>query len=231
MLIPGIGETYVTSTIRLVLALAISLIMMPVISPTLPTVLPNSTLSLFTLLFAEIMVGLFIGSMVRLMLSLMHVAGMVIAFQSSLASALLFDVNQGNQGSVVGGFMTLLAVTVIFTSNLHHLIFIGFTQSYDLFKVGVFPDTANFSDMATKMVSDGFNVGVKIAAPVLVVTLLLYLAAGIMSRLMPSMQIFFVMVPAQIFITFFIMMITLSTGMMLYLEYYHSAISFMDSTK
>lgn len=223
MLMPGIGEVFVPIPVRLVLALFISLVIYMPLHGKLPPV-PSSPLMLTALITAEIMVGVFIGAMTRLLMGVMHMTGMFIALQSSLASAVFFDPNQGSQGSVIGTFLTMTALTLLFTSDTHHLILIGVMESYMKFPVGLFPDVGDFSNFAARLLTDGFLTALMIAGPVLVVTFFMYLAAGIMSRLMPTMQIFFVIMPIQILVSFFIMMLTLSAGMMWYLRYFQDVL-------
>lgn len=223
MLLPGIGEVFVPIPVRLVLALFISLVMYMPLHPHLPAV-PDNPWQLTALITAEVLVGLFIGAMTRLLMGVMHMTGMFIALQSSLASAVFFDPSQGSQGTVVGTFLTMTALTLLFASDTHHLILMGIMQSYQKFPVGLFPQVEDFSNFAARLLTDGFLTALMIAGPVLVVTFFMYLAAGIMSRLMPTMQIFFVIMPIQILVSFFIMMLTLSAGMLWYLRYFQDVL-------
>lgn len=223
MLMPGIGEVFVPVTVRMVLALFVSLVIYMPLHATLPPA-PDGPLQLTALITAEIMTGLFIGAMMRLLMGVMHIAGMFIALQSSLASAIFFDPSQGSQGTVVGTFMTMAALTLIFASDTHHLILLGVMQSYQKFPVGLFPPVEDFSNFAARLLTDGFLTALMIAGPVLAVTTFMYLAAGVMSRLMPTMQIFFVIMPIQIMVSFFIMMLTLSAGLLWYLRYFQDVL-------
>lgn len=219
MLLPGFGEVYVSPQIKLSAALAVSFVMTFVLGPTLPP-LPADSLALFLLVVSEIIIGGFIGSIARMIQGSLHVAGMIFAFQSSLASALLFDANQGSQGSVLGNFMTILGLTLVFATDLHHLFFAGISDSYILFKAGEFPPVTDLLTMAVKVVSAGFSVAVKISAPLIVIGTCLYLAAGLMSRLMPSMQVFFIIVPLQLYVSFAVILVALSGGMLAYLHFF-----------
>ena len=62
----------------------------------------------------EILIGLMIGGITRILQAILHVTGMIIAFQSALASALLFDASQGSKGSVAGNFITMIGIVMIF---------------------------------------------------------------------------------------------------------------------
>lgn len=224
MLFPGFGEIYVPPRVRLSIALAASAVVTPLLSPHLPPV-PGNVIALGIMVLAEILAGVFIGGMARMVQAALHMAGMIIAFQSSLAAAMLFDVNQGSQGSMIGNFLTLIGVTMVFTSDMHHLMIAGIVDSYEIFAAGKAAAPEGFALLAVKTISGGFLVAVKIASPLLVIGLCLYLGAGIMSRLMPSMQVFFVMVPAQLYISFVLTALTLSAGMLLYREFFTATLA------
>lgn len=224
MFMPGIGEIYVTPRFRLIAALILSAVTLPFLSKLLPAN-PGSMAGLVLLLLAEATTGILIGMIGRTLQSILHMAGMIIAFQSSLATALLFDATQGSQGSMIGNFMTLVGITLLFTTDLHHLMLAGVIESYTLFAPGKFLPVEDMAEFTARTLSDGFLVAFKMASPLVVIGLCLYLVAGIASRLMPTMQVFFVIIPAQILISFFILLITFSTAMMWYLDFFQETMS------
>lgn len=221
MLLPGIGEAYVSPRTRLFLALMISLVITPLAQPQMPPI-PGSPLGLTVLLAAEITVGIFLGLLSRMLISTMHTAGMIIAFQSGLAAAMMFDINAGTQGSPFGNLLSLGAVMLIFALNLHHVMIIGVADSYTLFAPGTFPPMGDFAQMAAQIISSVFLIALTFASPHIVVGLLVYLSGGIMSRLMPAMQVFFVIMPAQILASVFILMVTVSSGMLMYMTFFEN---------
>lgn len=219
MLLPGIGESYVSARSRLMLALTVSLVMTPMLQSAMPA-LPGAPLALAVLLVAEITVGVFIGLLSRMLISAMHTAGMIIAFQSGLAAAMMFDMNAGTQGSPFGNLLTTAAVMLLFALNLHHVMLMGVADSYSLFLPGTFPPVGDFAMMAANIVSSIFAISLAFTAPHIVVGLLVYLGAGVLARLMPAMQVFFVIMPAQILASFFILMVTVSAGMLMYMSFF-----------
>jgi flagellar biosynthetic protein FliR len=225
MLLPGFGEFYVPARIRLLFALAVSLILLPVVEPLLPKA-PPQAMAAFVVISGEVVAGLFIGALARILQSILHIAGMIIAFQSSLASAILFDASQGSQGSVVGSFMTIFGITLLFVTNLHHVLLEGLVASYQLFGPETFPPVDDFAKSAVVLMSESFLVALKISSPLVVVGLLVYLGSGMMSRLMPNMQVFFVIIPLQVLVSFYVLMISLSATMLWYLQHFES--SFRD---
>lgn len=224
MLMPGIGETYVSARARLIFALMASLVITPATEPLMPEI-PGSPLALTVLLAAEITIGIFLGMLSRILISAMHTAGMIIAFQSGLASAMMFDMSQGTQGSPFGNLLSMGAVMMLFALNLHHVMLMGIADSYTLFLPGTFPPVGDFAMMAAQVVSSVFLIALAFAAPHIVVGLLVYLSAGIMSRLMPAMQVFFVIMPAQIAASVFILTVTISSAMLMYMTFFENMLT------
>jgi len=227
MLFPGFGEVYVTARARLITALSISSLMTPILAPLLPAEVPSDSTIMILMIFSEILVGLFIGFITRMIQAVLHIAGMIIAFQSGLASAMLFDSTQGSQGSIFGSFMTVVGLTLIFVTDLHHLMIAGISESYNMFGAAIMPPVEDFAGFAVQTLSKGFVVAFQISSPLIIVGLLIYLSSGIMGRLMPQMQAFFVIMPLQIYISFAILAIILSAGMMRYLEFFKETLEYL----
>ncbi|MEQ1789364.1 MAG: flagellar biosynthetic protein FliR [Rickettsiales bacterium] len=218
MLLPGLGEAYVPTRVRLLLAAIFSVALAPIIHSLPP--MPDNPISLFILLLAEIVIGLFLGGLSRMLISAIHMAGMIIAYQSSLASALTPDLSHSQaQGTSLGNLLGMSALVLLFATDLHHLMLRGLADSYTLFLPGEFPQVADFADHSIQTMNDAFKMAMKIASPHLVIGLTLYLGAGIIARLMPNMQIFFLMMAPQLLISFFILMISSSAIMLWYMEY------------
>lgn len=218
MLLPGFGEANYSLQARLLLSLALSLVLLPILSPLLPA-LPGSAVALAILIAGEVIVGVFIGAMTRVILGTLHSAGMIISFQMGLSAAMLFDPSQGSQGSIVGNFLSLVAFVLIFATDLHHIFIYGMVDSYTIFVPSEPLPWGDFAEYAGKLASETFAMAFRLSAPMVVAGLLVYLAAGVMSRLMPQMQVFFVLIPLQVLIGILILMVTLSGGMMWYMDY------------
>jgi flagellar biosynthetic protein FliR len=224
MVLPGIGEGYVSARVRLVFALIASLAMMPALSPLMPTI-PGSPLALIVIIASEVLTGLFFGLMARILLSTMHTVGMILSYQSSLATATMFDSSQAGQGTAIGNFLGMLALVLLFITDLHHLMLRGLYDSYALFPPGNFAPVGDFAEVMSRLVGDTFVVAMKMASPLIAIGLLSYISSGVLSRLMPNMQVFFVIVPPQIWLSFAIISMVLSGMMLWYMEYLENYLS------
>ena len=197
LFMPGFSEVYVSPRFRLLFALGFSIVMTPVLQAQIP-MLPENPLALGVLMSGEILVGVFLGLMVRTLLTVVHSAGNMIATQSSLAVAAAFDPTSANQSPVMGNLLSILALTMFFALNLHHLMIAAVVDSYTVFTAGAFPSVADMTMINTRLFADSFRLAVILAGPHIAYSLLFYVAGGLMSRLMPNFQIFFVMIPLQI---------------------------------
>lgn len=210
MIMPGLGDSFVPERIRLHLALGLTLCLFPLTYAYIPQPLPG-TFMLFLLIVMEFIVGLFFGTIARILMMALDTAGMIISMTSGLSNAQMFNPALATQGSLIGAFLSITGVIVMFSLNLHHLLITGIVESYELFPLGKIPDAGSMASLLAQVVQESFSVGIKISAPFLVLTLLLYVGMGVLSRLMPQIQIFMLTIPLQILMSVVLLMLVLST--------------------
>ena len=217
MLLPGFGENYVSARFRLLLAGAFSIVVAPVVAPHLPA-LPASPITLSLLLGGEIGIGIFIGTVGRMMVITLETAGSLVSFQVGLASAAIFNPLISDQGQLLSVLISIIGMVLLFQTDLHHLMLRAIVDSYTLFVPGALPPIGDFTETITKLVARSFLIALQMTAPFLVVMTMMYIALGLIARLMPQLQIFFLALPLQITIGFLILVLTLSTIMLWFLN-------------
>ncbi|TDR89630.1 flagellar biosynthetic protein FliR [Enterovirga rhinocerotis] len=215
MLMPGLGERFVMPRLRLAIALFLTLMMMPILRPLLPAGLAPA--AIVGLLIGEIAVGLVLGLATRAVMAALQTAGNVVASQIGLSFAMSVDPAAGGQEAVIGNFLSLLGATLIFATDLHHLAIGAIRESYSLLPPAGIPDSGDVARLAIGAVARGFALGVKIAAPFVVFALLFNLGLGILSRLMPQLQVFFLALPLSVLIGMLILLACLGMMMSVYL--------------
>lgn len=216
MLLPGFGDFTVPARVRLAFALLVSLVLAPLVSPTVPTV-PADFAALLLLLGGEVAVGLIIGTVARLLMAALQVAGTVISYNMGLGAAQLFDPSAEQQGAIASAFLTTLGVTLLFVTNLHHVMLEALARSYSVFVPGAGLPIGDFADHAARLVAESFRLGMQIALPLTLVGVVVYVAMGLMGRLMPQIQVFFVALPIQIVVGFAVLAASLALGMDVFL--------------
>ncbi len=219
MLMPSVGETSIPTNVRLGLSLLLTFVLYPIVAKSYPAGISKSMAMLFIYLAGEIAVGLAVGTASRLIMSSTQVAGTIIANQMGLGFAQSVDPSQGQQGVLFGNFLSMLAVTMVFATDLHHLAIMAATSSFTLFPPGQWMPVGDFAQAAILLVAESFRVGIQISAPFLAFGLVFYLGLGVLSRLMPQFQIFFAAMPLNIIGGMTLFSLLIGTLMLWYMEH------------
>jgi flagellar biosynthesis protein FliR len=140
------------------------------------------------------------------------------AHEVGLSAAQIFNPTAATQSAVFGAFLTVLGVLIIFLTDTHHLLLRALVGSYGLFPAGVFPAVEDLSNTMARLVATSFQLAAELAAPFVVLGTMFYVALGLLSRLMPALQIFFVALPIQIIGGLIIFSLTLYAVMHWFLE-------------
>jgi flagellar biosynthetic protein FliR len=222
--LPGFSEAFIAMRFRLMLAGVTSVVVAPVVAGGLPPA-PDSPLALLLLLGGEVVIGLFLGFSARLALAAIQTAGLIIGMQTGLSNAFAYDPATAQQNAVVGAWMSMIALVLIFVTNMHHLMLRGLVESYAVFRPDDLPLIGDLASVVVRLVSQSFQLGVQIATPFLAFAFIFFLALGLIARLMPQVQIFFVAMPLQIVIGFIALGSTIGVGMMIFLGRLESVLS------
>lgn len=217
MIMPAFGEPYVPPRFRLILAVAITVLVSPVLGVKFPE-LPDSPWALFLLLGSEIVTGLFFGTIGIVLISILHIAGTIISFQASLSNGFVFDPAVSQQGSLPSMLMTTLGVLLILVTDLHHMMLRALVESYTMFAPGTLPSVGDMSESISQLVGRAFMIGVQLTGPFIAVGMVFYLGVGLLARLMPQVQIFFIAMPLQIMLGLAALAIVLPMIMLWYLD-------------
>ncbi len=218
MLLPGIGEMNVPVRVRLTLALVLTAIILPLHRNAYAIDL-KALGPIITMLFQELLIGAVLGLTARLATSALQLAGTIVAQQLGLGFVTSVDPTQNQQGVLVGNFLTLLGVTLIFATDLHHLAIAGLNDSYSIFRPGELPVTGDMAQLVTKIIATSFKVGIQLSAPFLVFGLLFNLGLGVLSRLMPQMQVFFIGLPLSIILGLLLLLLVVGAMMGIFVGY------------
>ena len=219
MLLPGFGEVNIPTRIKLSIALLLTLIILPLHRAAYQVDM-SSLAPLLVLMLHEIVIGIVLGATARVTLSALQVAGSVIAQQLGLGFVTAVDPTQGQQGLLIGNFLTILGLTLLFATDSHHLVIAALNESYRIFSPGETFSSGDVASLATRAFATAFKIGLQLSAPFLVFGLVFNIGLGILARLMPAMQVYFVGVPLSIMVGFLIFALVLSAMMGTYLNYF-----------
>jgi flagellar biosynthesis protein FliR len=219
MLMPALGEENIPMRVKLSIALLLTLVLLPLHRAAYHIDM-TSLSGLLVLMLHEIVIGIILGATARVTLSALQVAGSVIAQQMGLGFVTSVDPTQGQQGVLVGNFLTMLGITMLFATDSHHLVIAALSDSYKIFSPGESMLTGDVASLATQAFAAAFKIGLQLSAPFLVFGLVFNIGLGVLARLMPQMQVYFVGAPLSILAGFLILAIVLAAMMGTFLDYF-----------
>lgn len=202
---PVFGSRAIPFQIKIFLALFLSVCVLPVVREQAQYV----NLHLITIVFLtveEILIGLFLGFYAKLIFEGLQFAGRLIGNQMGLGVSELIDPDNGAQISPIGNIYNLIAVVLFLNMNGHHFIISSIYQGFQ--KIPIHSDKLINSLAGEKLLSmfgEIFTIGVKLAAPAMVTLFLLEVSMGIIARIVPQMNIFFIGLPLRLGVGLFIL--------------------------
>jgi flagellar biosynthetic protein FliR len=218
MLLPGLGELSVPVRVRLTIALVLSAILLPLHRDAYQIDLREFG-PVLLMLGQELLIGAVLGLTACMTIAALQTAGSMVAQQMGLGFVTAIDPTQGQQIAIVGNFLTVLGITLVFATDLHYLVIAALNDSYRLFAPGAVLPVGDIAALVTRTMASAFRVGVQLSAPFLVFGLLFNVGLGVLARLMPQMQVFFVGLPLSILLGFLILLLVVGAMMGTFLDY------------
>lgn len=223
MLIPGIGEAFIPPRIRLSFALALSLMLYPALANSAPP-LPADAGGMAGAVLKELFIGLMIGGVLRLFMNSLATAGEIVSLQTTLSFSQTANPAQAQPTTSLGTFLGLIGLVLIMTTDLHHLIITAVVRSYSLFPFSRELLVADAGQLAVRTVGRSFALGLQLAAPVVVFSLIFNIATGLVGRVMPQFQVFFVATPLIVLLGLSVFALSLGTLGMVWVDRYRELI-------
>ena len=157
----------------------------------------------------EIITGALLGFSVALVFFAISFAGTLIGFDIGLGMAQVFNPSEQTNNNVLGEYLYILGILVFILINGHHYIIRGAIYSFSIIPLGYYTINAEVFDFIIKIGAAVFVLAVKIASPILVSFFLVHIAEGIMARVIPQMQVFFVTYPLKIGLGIALLMVSI----------------------
>lgn len=157
----------------------------------------------------EFLVGLLLGFGVAVVFGAIEMASGLIGIQIGLNMAPVFNPSLSDQAMPLNTFYYVMAALVFFGANGHHLVLLALARSFQAIPVG----TAGLADTSGRtligltgtMFADALRIGLPVAGTVLLVDA----ALGLLNRMVPQMNVFFVGLPVKLFVGFAVLLLTL----------------------
>lgn len=205
---PFLGSRGIPVTVKLFISLVISYIIYLTIDRSIiPQVEANWTLFVFAV--KEVLAGLIIGFMLQFVFYAVNYAGTLIGFDMMLNMAEVFNPYEDVQSNIIGEMLYYGALMIFILINGHHYLIQSLNYSFKVIQIGSFSVAEPLHLYLVKLTANVFVLAVKIASPILVSFFLVHIAEGIIARMIPQMQVFFVTQPLKLGLGIFLLTLTI----------------------
>ncbi len=162
---------------------------------------------------AELITGLWLGWLARLMVLALPIAGQFIGYMMGIANVLQPDPILGSQATPIASLLAIVAPLFVLASGLYALPLAALAGSYSVVPAGAMLPAADGAQTAVRSVGIAFGVALQLAAPFILVSVVWHVAIGLLARLVPRLQVYFVAMPAQL-LGGMLLLAVLTTGLM-----------------
>lgn len=191
---PFFGNIAIPIRFRAVIALVLSALLYPVcnVPETLASPLQWSRIAL-----GEITLGLALGLAMQLVFEGAQIAGQIIGFQFAFSLVNVIDPQTNVETPVLSIFQQLIAFLLFMVCNVHHWILRGLVKSFDYVPVGAATLSSATMHALFRAASGMWLAGLQMALPLLLVTLLIDVTVGFLSKASPQLPVLTLSVPLK----------------------------------
>ena len=184
--------------------------------PSMPPVLIDITVpSIILAILSEILFGLMVGLILLLAFNVITFAGGVISFMMGFSMASAIDPQNGISMPIISQFLSLMALMVMFSLNLHHWILLFVNNSLSTVPLGGFLLTKDMFQYLMHATSNMFLVGFMIAFPIIALSWLADVIFGMLMKTMPQFNLLVIGFPIKIMVAFVVLIATLTATMLI----------------
>jgi flagellar biosynthesis protein FliR len=194
---PVLGHNAIPMTAKIFLAMVTAYIVFLTIDKS-QIVIEINLISLALSAAKEIITGIIMGYMLNFVFYGISFAGHLIGYDMGLMMAEVMNPLQEANNNVVGEVIYYVSMMVFLLINGHHYIIAAIAASFNVIPIAKNTITLPVVQMIVKYSFTVFTIAVKIASPLIVSFFLIHIAEGIISRVIPNIQVFFVTQPAKI---------------------------------
>jgi flagellar biosynthetic protein FliR len=183
--------------VKVGLALVITLIVFPIVQPDMAAA-PTTFLGTAFAATGELLVGLTIGLAVNLLFTGLQLAAQTISQQMGFGLARVLNPTMDEETDILEQFYLLVGTVLLLALNGHHLILSGVLDSFKAMPPMTVTMQPEMLETLRGLLSGCYVMALKIAAPVLVVFMLVSVVMGFIGKTVPQINILVVGFPLRV---------------------------------
>lgn len=194
---PVFAQRYFPPLARIGLAAALAAALFPLVDARRLT-LPGHPVGFAFDVAQEAMVGLALGALTGLAFNAVRMAGHLAGLQIGFAIAEMIDPVTGEHNVILAQFFYLLGIVFFFSIDGHHLLIAALAKSFQYIPPGAAVLKMSLAEIGARAFQGMFITALRLAGPVIAITLITDLALGLMVRMVPQINVFMLGFPLKI---------------------------------
>lgn len=182
---PPFGALYTPMPVKIGLSVVLGLALAPTV--TLPGAVGMAPLAI--ILAREAAIGLALALSVRSLMAGAELAGQLAGFQLGFAYAAAVDPQTGARNGILSALYTSLTLLTFLGINGHHALLRALAESYQAMPIGLGHVDAGMTTSVAALLGLLFVFGTQVAAPIVIVLLVVEVAIGLISRAAPALNL------------------------------------------
>lgn len=229
VIVPFFGGASVPARVKVATATAFVIIVYPALAAgTGGQPLGFGPLGFAALLAKEVCVGFTLGYVASLVFEAVQVSGRIIDLQRGSTLSELFAPQLQAQVSELGQFKVQFAVMLFLVIGAHRPFLAALMQSFDVIPATTFPQLGSgwtpLAATITALSGQVLAVGVQLAAPAIVALLLTDVCFGVINRVAPQINVFFLSLPVKMAVGLLLVLLALPLYRHRYEHFFEEAI-------
>ncbi|CAJ0852762.1 hypothetical protein AMST5_00584 [freshwater sediment metagenome] len=201
MTAPGFSSERVPIQFRLYLSLAVTLVLAPPLLERLNGAFAGASLHRVAVtILAELLIGASLGLLARFYFLALETLSTSVAMTVGLGNIFGAAVTEAESTPVFSSFVLVAALALVFTTDLHLEIIRALYQSYETAPVLGELRLDALLEEVTRVLTQSHLLALRLCSPFLLFGLVVNVALGVLARLTPQLQIFFIAGPLVIFL-------------------------------
>jgi flagellar biosynthetic protein FliR len=206
--IPMLGGNAIPTQVRIAFGLVLTAILVP-FQP-LPAGAEAMPLLAFAIgIFRELVIGMIAGFAANLTFAAVQIAAEMMSTGAGFSSGRIMNPLLGESASSVDQLFVMFTLTLFLVIDGHHLLIAALQRTFELIPVGA-ELPAFFADTLVKLTAQLISLGIQMALPVVGALLLTDIALGLVARVAPQVQVFFLGLPAKIALGLMVLSLTMA---------------------
>lgn len=186
---PMLSSSTIPGRIRLLVALAFAVAMYPTIPASQMAPIRLDLFVLAPAVFAEMLIGAVIGLLASLPMYSVQLAGLVMGHQTGLTLGGVFNPALDTEGDAISQLLMSIALAVFIALGGLEIMFLAVAKSFASVPIASVAITVAPIDLVVGLISSGFELALRVAAPVLCILLVETLASGFLMRSLPQINL------------------------------------------